>query len=148
VSALGSARQTAKTPTAFACLRIRVVEKTSREHAVGTVFRSSKHGSLSPLVPSAPTASQKWFSEKTGEIVDSLEHHLNVIRGWVVQYCTDDEGRIPVLNFQNMLFHFAGQKIEIRDGISIGPRGPKFGFFFSKDSPPVGFGPDDVRPFE
>jgi hypothetical protein len=94
-------------------------------------------GVLEPVRQSAQAISHEWLDRKTGRILDS-RRLIDLIQGWATTYCLDDEGKIPLVDFRYLVTNFGGRALQIRHGVSTGPRALGFGFNFPQDKPPPG----------
>jgi hypothetical protein len=105
---------------------------------VGSVWRDSQMGELDPVLESGKTVPRRWRDPRTGRLMDSRERLIGLIHSWAMAYVLDDEGNIPLIDFRNLLTSLAGCALQIRDGVSTGPRALSFGYYFSRDMPPPG----------
>jgi hypothetical protein len=122
--------------------------EASSDDAIGPVFRDYLLGPLTAVETGEPeTPSSRWLDESSGEVIESRQHLFSFILDWASEYCIDDEGLIPVLDFRNMLTYIYGRKLEIRNGVKDEKnRSMAFGAYFSSDSPHPSENPDDPRP--
>jgi hypothetical protein len=122
--------------------------KASSSSATEPVFRDYLLGPMTPIETGDDRLQPShWRDECSGEVVDSRQYLISFIYDWAMEYCVDDEGLIPVLDFRNVLSYILGKKFEIRNGIDVGPlKTYAFGARFSPDSPHPSDRPDDPRP--
>ena len=114
---------------------------------IGPVFRDYLLGPLMPLDRDGSGPPSSWRDESSGEVIDSREHLISFVLDWAMEYCVDDEGLIPLLDFRNLRTHVFNRKVEIRDGVDVGrKRSITFGAAFSEDSPHPSENPGDCRP--
>lgn len=119
----------------------------SEDSPVGPVFRDYLLGPLTPLNRDGSNPPSSWRDESTGEVVDSRQHVASFVFDWAMEYCVDEEGMIPLLDFRNLRTRVFNRKVEIRDGVDIGrKRSLAFGAHFSEDSPHPSEKPSDDRP--
>lgn len=124
-----------------------IKKKAASDEAIGPVFRHYMLGSLTAVETSDPGTPSLWCDESSGELIESRKHLTSFILDWATEYCVDDEGLIPVLDFRNMLAYIYGRRLEIRNGVDVGKnKSMAFGAYFSPDSPHPGERPDDPRP--
>ncbi len=147
-------RSSRKTPEELAQLLKRdweraqkaIQKKVASDGTIGPVFRDYILGPLTAAETGDSGTPSCWHDESSGEIVESRRHLTSFILDWALEYCVDDEGLIPVLDFRNVLAYVLGRKIEIRNGVDVGQKSMGFGAYFSPDSPHPGERPDDGRP--
>jgi hypothetical protein len=118
----------------------------AKDGTIGPVFRDYILGPLSAVETGDSGTPSRWRDEGSGEIVESRQHLTSFVLDWAIEYCVDDEGLIPVLDFRNVHTYVFGRKLEIRNGVDVGQKSMGFGAYFSSDSPHPGERPDDVRP--
>ena len=121
-------------------------KKAACDDTIGPVFRDYLRGPLTAVETEDSETPQVWRDEGSGELVDSRQHLIPFVFDWAMEYCVDDEGLIPVLDFRNVLAYVFRRKIEIRNGIDAGQKSIAFGASFSSDSPHPSEKPDDPRP--
>ncbi len=113
-----------------------IQKRTTSDGAVGPVFRDYLLGPLTAAETDEKGPPSLWRDESSGELVDSRQHLISFVLDWVMEYCVDDEGLIPLLDFRNMRTYLFGRALEIRDGVDVGrKRSISFGAAFSEDSP-------------
>jgi hypothetical protein len=101
-----------------------------------TVFRDYLMGPLIPIQQEETNPLSLWHDKSSGQIFRSRDHLISFVYDWTMEYCVDEEGLIPILDFRNMLTYIFGRKMEIRNGVEVGQnRSMKFGAHFSEDSP-------------
>ena len=79
---------------------------------IGPVFRDYILGLLTAVETDDPRTPSLWRDESSGEVLESRQHLISFILNWAIEYCVDDEGLIPVLDFSNVLAYVFGRKIE------------------------------------
>lgn len=122
-----------------------IKRKVARDK-IGPVFRDSLRGPFTAIGTDDSETPSIWRDESSGELVDSREHLIPFVFDWALEYCVDDEGLIPVLDFRNVHAYAFRHKLEIRNGIDTGKKSIGFGAYFSADSPHPGETLDDPRP--
>jgi hypothetical protein len=122
-----------------------IKRRSSDDGTIGPVFRDYSLGPLTGIDTSDTEVPGLWRDESSGEVVDSRRHLISFILDWALEYCVDDEGMIPILDFRNLRTHLFGHTLEIRDGIGVGRRSMTFGAHFSPDSPYPAEPPGDTR---
>lgn len=124
-----------------------IQKKAASDEAIGPVFRHYMLGSLTAVEMGDPGTPSLWRDESSGELVESRKHLTSFILDWAIEYCVDDEGLIPVLDFRNMLAYIYGRRLEIRNGVDVGKnKSMAFGAYFSPDSLHPGERPGAPRP--
>jgi hypothetical protein len=124
-----------------------IQKRRINDGAVGPVFRDYLLGPLTPLDINDPGSPALWRDESSGEMVDSRQHLISFVLDWAMEYCIDDEGLVPLLDFRNVLTHVFGHDVQVRDGVDVGrKRSMTFGAAFSEDSPHPSEKPGDNRP--
>lgn len=126
----------------------KALHEVSGSSTTAPVFRDYLHGPMAPIETGDDrTQPSHWRDESSGEVIDSRQYLISFIFDWAMKYCVDAEGLIPVLDFRNVLSYILGKKLEIRNGIDVGPqKAYRFGATFSSDSPHPSNRPDDPRP--
>lgn len=122
-----------------------IKRKSNGDGTIGPVFRDYLLGPLTAIDTSDREPPSLWRDEGSGEVVDSRRYLISFVLDWATEYCIDDEGMIPILDFRNLRTHLFGHTLEIRDGVGIGRRSMAFGAKFSPDSPHPGERSDDTR---
>jgi hypothetical protein len=123
-----------------------IQKKVASDSTIGPIFRDYILGPLTAAETDNSGTPSRWRDESSGEMVESRRHLTSFILDWALEYCVDDEGLIPVLDFRNVLAYVLGRKIEFRNGVDVGQKSMGFGACFSPDSPHPGDSPDDGRP--
>lgn len=68
-------------------------------------------------------------------MVDGRQHLISFVLDWAMEYCVDDEGPIPLLDFRKVLTHLFGHDVLVCDGVDASrKRSTTFGAAFSEDS--------------
>ena len=123
-----------------------IQKRRTDDGAVGSVFRDYLLGPLTPLTTDGSGSPALWRDGSSGEMVNSRQHLISFVRDWAMEYCVDEEGLIPLLDFRNVLTHVFGRVVQVRDGVDVGRnRAMTFGATFSKDSPHPSEQPGDNR---
>ena len=121
--------------------------KRAKNEETRPVFRDYLMGPLTPAEAAESSTPSLWRDEGSGQLVDSRTHLISFVFDWAMEYCVDEEGKIPILDFRNMVAYIFGSKLEIRDGVDVGKnKAMTFGAFFSEDSPHPWEKPDEARP--
>ena len=123
-----------------------IAKKTARDDTSGPIFRDYLRGPLTAVETNGSVVPRVWRDESSRELVDSRQHLVPFVFDWAMEYCVDDEGLIPVLDFRNVLAYVFRRRLEIRNGVDAGQKSMAFGAYFSSDSPHPGEKPDDPRP--
>lgn len=103
-------------------------------------------GPLTPIETPTHETPTLWRDESSAEVVDSHQYLTSFVFDWAMKYCVDDEGLIPILDFNVFNTHLFRHRIAIRNGVSVGQKAMGFGAYFSPDSPHPNEKPGDTRP--
>jgi hypothetical protein len=102
------------------------------------VWRDSIMGTLIPVPQAGQPVALNWRDPASGQAFESRERLVGQIYDWAMTYCLDDEGRVPLLDFRNLVTHLDGHTLTVRDGVDSGSLALNFGYYFSPDMPPLG----------
>ena len=122
-----------------------IQRKSSGDGNIGPIFRDYLLGPLTAVETGDAQPPRLWHNENSGGVVDSRWYLISFVLNWALEYCVDDEGMIPILDFRNLRTRLFGRTLEIRDGIGVERRSMAFGAHFSPDSPHPGERPGDTR---